>query len=84
MNIGEQVELEFKYYDGLQKFCTTCGNLRHIYEVCSRASMLTSSADALMHIGNNPYATEKECLEADSIQLLKLERVLNLIIKYPS
>lgn len=59
MDLGEPVELEFKYKK-LQKFCTTCGSMRHSYDVCPKASTLTTTAGALMEIGNDPFITAQE------------------------
>lgn len=59
METGEPMELEFKYKK-LQKFCTTCGSLRHNYDVCPKASTLSATAGALTEIGNTPFTTAQE------------------------
>ncbi|VVB04962.1 unnamed protein product [Arabis nemorensis] len=63
MNSGEPVELEFKYKK-LQKFCTTCGSLRHNYDACPKSSTLSATAGALMEIGNDPFITSQERMAA--------------------
>ncbi|VVA99226.1 unnamed protein product [Arabis nemorensis] len=66
MRTGASMEFEFAY-GGLEKLCSTCGSLQHSYEVCPRASALSSSEAAFMDIAigsNNPYVTASEILQA--------------------
>ncbi|KAF8088701.1 hypothetical protein N665_0532s0061 [Sinapis alba] len=57
---GERpVLLKFRY-KGLQKFCTTCGSLKHEYEVCSAYANLSQRSMEMMDTITNPYATVEE------------------------
>lgn len=53
------VELGFRY-TGLQKFCIICGSLRHEFEVCKDAALLTRRQMELLDTGTNPYLSAEE------------------------
>ncbi|XP_024015831.1 uncharacterized protein LOC112089091 [Eutrema salsugineum] len=63
---GDPVDLQFRYI-GLQKFCTTCGSLKHSFDMCNKPISLTPNTEALMSIGNNPYLAVKERMEAITV-----------------
>ncbi|KAG2261973.1 hypothetical protein Bca52824_069052 [Brassica carinata] len=55
----QPIQLEFRY-EGLQKFCTICGSLKHIYEECVETNLLARQTIDLMDIGTSPYVTPEE------------------------
>ncbi|VVB12066.1 unnamed protein product [Arabis nemorensis] len=59
MHSSKPIEREFKY-EKLQKFCSTCGSMRHSYDACPKASTPNDTAGALMEIGNDPFITAQE------------------------
>lgn len=52
-------DLSFRY-TGLQKFCIICGSLRHEFEACEGATLLTQRQMRLLDTGTNPYVTAEE------------------------
>lgn len=67
------VEIDF-WYTSLQNFCTTCGSLKHEFEVCDESTKLSQQKLGLVDTGTNPYAMETERNDAISKYLIIKEQ----------